>query len=74
MVLVNPFLRFTKTADFFTKILGLKGKGFLNDFWVVDAPCWLYDTPLDLGLSVTPQFLACLLSREGLWILVPWFA
>ena len=27
MVLVNPFLRFTKTTDFFTKIPGLKGKG-----------------------------------------------
>ena len=27
MVLVNPFLRFTKTTGFFTKILGLKGKG-----------------------------------------------
>ena len=27
VVLVNPFLRFTKTTDFFTKILGLKGKG-----------------------------------------------
>ena len=27
MVLVNPFLRFTKTTDFFTKVLGLKGKG-----------------------------------------------
>ena len=26
-VLVNPFSRFTKTTDFFTKILGLKGKG-----------------------------------------------
>ena len=26
-VLVNPFLRFTKTTDFFTKILGLKGRG-----------------------------------------------
>ena len=39
MVLVNPFLRFTKTTDFFTKILGLKGKGsypppppFFNDY------------------------------------------
>ena len=31
-VLVNPFSRFTKTTDFFTKILGLKGRGFLNDF------------------------------------------
>ena len=27
MVLVNPFLLFTKTTDFFTKIPGLKGKG-----------------------------------------------
>ena len=27
MVLVNPFLRFTKTTDIFTKIPGLKGKG-----------------------------------------------
>ena len=26
-VLVNPFSRFTTTTDFFTKILGLKGKG-----------------------------------------------
>ena len=26
-VLVNPFLRFTKTTDLFAKILGLKGKG-----------------------------------------------
>ena len=26
-VLVNPFLRFTKTTDFFTKIPGFKGKG-----------------------------------------------
>ena len=26
-VLVNPFSRFTKTTDFFTKILGLKGRG-----------------------------------------------
>ena len=26
-VLVNPFSSFTKTTDFFTKILGLKGKG-----------------------------------------------
>ena len=35
MVLVNPFLRFTKTTDFFTKVLGLKGnfpEGFLNDY------------------------------------------
>ena len=27
MVLANPFLRFTKTTDFVTKILGFKGKG-----------------------------------------------
>ena len=27
MVLVNPFLRFTKTTDIGTKILGFKGKG-----------------------------------------------
>ena len=26
-VLVNPFLRFTKTTGFFTKVPGLKGKG-----------------------------------------------
>ena len=26
-VLVNPFSRFTKMTVFFTKILGLKGKG-----------------------------------------------
>ena len=26
-VLVNPLSRFTKTTDFYTKILGLKGKG-----------------------------------------------
>ena len=26
-VLVNPFSRFTKTTDFLSKILGLKGKG-----------------------------------------------
>ena len=26
-VLLNPFSRFTKMTDFFTKILGLKGKG-----------------------------------------------
>ena len=26
-VLVNPFLRFTKTTDSFTKILGLQGRG-----------------------------------------------
>ena len=30
-VLVNPFSRFTKTTEFFIKILGLKSKGFLND-------------------------------------------
>ena len=27
MVLVNPFLRFTKTTDFLLKNLGFKGKG-----------------------------------------------
>ena len=27
VVLVNPFSRFTKTTDFFTKVPGLKGKG-----------------------------------------------
>ena len=27
MVLVNPFSRFTKTTDFFTKTPGFKGKG-----------------------------------------------
>ena len=26
-ILVNPFSRFTKTTDFFTKILGFKGRG-----------------------------------------------
>ena len=26
-VLVNPFLHFTKTTDFFTEILGFKGRG-----------------------------------------------
>ena len=32
---VNPFLRFTKTADCFTKILGLKGR-FFYDFWLLN--------------------------------------
>ena len=26
-VLVNPFSRFTRTTDFFTRVLGLKGRG-----------------------------------------------
>ena len=46
MVLVNPFLRFTKTTDFYTKIPGLEGKGFLNDFWKCGG--WgLYPFPIN---------------------------
>ena len=35
MVLVNPFLRFTKTTDFFTKMPGFKGRGS----WVTSEFC-----------------------------------
>ena len=34
-VLVNPFSRFTKTTDFFTNLLGLKGRGSL-----MTSECW----------------------------------
>ena len=37
MGLVNPFLRFTGTTDFYTKILGFKGKGY-ELFFPLEGP------------------------------------
>ena len=53
MVLVNPFLRFTKTTDFFSKMPGFKGRGS----WMTSELCrYLLWGSLGLGRTHLTQW------------------